>query len=170
MTAPLNGKPTGEVAKTPAGTPLLTLEGIGVDFGGVRALDDVGLRVGRGEVHAIIGPNGAGKTTLLNCISGIQPAMGHVTLDGDDLTALPVSVRRGRGISRTFQHPSLVADLTVLQNVEVGAYATHNGSVALELAGLPVTRRRDRLAHERAVEALELLEFPGTAGASTRAS
>ncbi|WP_329139076.1 branched-chain amino acid ABC transporter ATP-binding protein/permease [Streptomyces sp. NBC_01476] len=160
VTAPLNGKPTGEVAKTPAGTPLLTLEGIGVDFGGVRALDDVGLRVGRGEVHAIIGPNGAGKTTLLNCISGIQPAMGHVTLDGDDLTALPVSVRRGRGISRTFQHPSLVADLTVLQNVEVGAYATHNGSVALELAGLPVTRRRDRLAHERAVEALELLEFP----------
>jgi branched-chain amino acid transport system permease protein len=147
-------------AKAPAGPPLLVLDGIGVDFGGVRALDGVTLEVGRGEVHAIIGPNGAGKTTLLNCISGIQPAMGQVVLDGDDLTKLPVSVRRARGISRTFQHPSLVADLTALQNVEVGAYETHNGSVALELLGLPGTRRRDRVAHERAIEALELLEFP----------
>jgi branched-chain amino acid transport system permease protein len=144
----------------PAGPPLLVLEGIGVDFGGVRALGGVDLSVARGEVHAIIGPNGAGKTTLLNCISGIQPATGRVLLDGDDVSALPVSARRGRGISRTFQHPSLVADLTVRQNVETGAYPTHGGSALLEMAGLPGTRRRDRIARERAVAALELLEFP----------
>ncbi|SEG67775.1 amino acid/amide ABC transporter membrane protein 2, HAAT family /amino acid/amide ABC transporter ATP-binding protein 1, HAAT family [Actinacidiphila yanglinensis] len=148
--------------QAPAGPPLLVLESIGVDFGGVRALGGVDLSVARGEVHAVIGPNGAGKTTLLNCISGIQPATGRVVLDGDDVTALPVSVRRGRGISRTFQHPSLVADLTARQNVEVGAYATHNGSALLEMAGLPGTRRRDRVARERAVAALELLDFPAS--------
>jgi branched-chain amino acid transport system permease protein len=143
-----------------AGGQLLGVEDLAVDFGGVRALDGVALDIGRGQVHAIIGPNGAGKTTLLNCISGIQPATGRVTLDGDDLGALPVSVRRARGISRTFQHPSLVADLNVLQNVEVGAFPTHNGSVVLEMLGLPGNRRREKIAHERAVEALELLEFP----------
>jgi branched-chain amino acid transport system permease protein len=147
-------------AAVPAGPPLIVLENIGVDFGGVRALGGVDLSVARGEVHAIIGPNGAGKTTLLNCISGIQPATGRVLLDGDDVSALPVSVRRARGISRTFQHPSLVADLTARQNVEVGAYATHDGSVLLEMAGLPATRHRDRVARERAVAALELLDFP----------
>jgi branched-chain amino acid transport system permease protein len=149
-----------EEPAVPQGPPLLVLEGIGVDFGGVRALGGVDLSVARGEVHAIIGPNGAGKTTLLNCISGIQPATGQVVLDGDDVTGLPVSVRRARGISRTFQHPSLVADLTARQNVEVGAYATHDGSALLEMAGLPGTRRRDRVARERAVAALELLDFP----------
>ncbi|NJP46830.1 branched-chain amino acid ABC transporter ATP-binding protein/permease [Actinacidiphila epipremni] len=149
-----------EARPVPQGPPLLLLEDIGVDFGGVRALGGVDLSVARGEVHAIIGPNGAGKTTLLNCISGIQPATGRVVLDGDDVTALPVSVRRARGISRTFQHPSLVADLTARQNVEVGAYATHDGSVLLEMAGLPVTRKRDRVARERALAALELLDFP----------
>jgi branched-chain amino acid transport system permease protein len=147
-------------AAPPAGPPLLAVDGVSVEFGGVKALDGVALDVARGEVHAIIGPNGAGKTTLLNCISGIQPAAGRITLDGADLTAMPVSARRAHGISRTFQHPALVADLDVLRNVEVGAYPTHNGSVALELAGLPGPRRRERVARERAAEALELLEFP----------
>jgi branched-chain amino acid transport system permease protein len=157
---PTAAPPTSPNAVPPAGATLLGVEGVGVDFGGVKALDGVTLDVARGEVHAIIGPNGAGKTTLLNCVSGIQPAAGRITLDGVDLSRMPVSVRRAHGISRTFQHPALVADLDVLRNVEVGAYPTHNGSVALELAGLPGTRRRDRVAHERAVEALELLEFP----------
>jgi len=153
-------EPANDRALPPAGGPLLCVDRIGVDFGGVKALEDVCIDVRRGDVHAIIGPNGAGKTTLLNCISGIQPITGRITLDGTDLSKNSVSERRALGISRTFQHPSLVADLDVLHNVEVGAYETHNGSVTLELLGGPTPRRRDRTARGRAIAALELLDFP----------
>ncbi len=139
---------------------LLQVREVSVDFGGVKALHGVSLDVRRGEVHAIIGPNGAGKTTFLNCISGLQPLSGVITLEGTDLAPLSVSQRRQRGIARTFQHPSLVADLSVLRNVTIGAYERQTGSLAVEMLGLPAPRRRHREAHERAVAALRDLEFP----------
>lgn len=143
------------------GDVLLDAEDISVVFGGVKALDGVSLRVNRGEVHAIIGPNGAGKTTLLNCISGIQPlASGSIAFDGHDLAGVSVSSRRNRGISRTFQHPSLVSDLDVLRNVTIGAFDSHDGSVWTELVGTPGKMRRRRAAAARAVQALDTLEFP----------
>ena len=142
------------------GDVLLQVRDVSVEFGGLKALDGISLDVRRGEVHAIIGPNGAGKTTFLNCISGIQPASGTISLDGHELARTPVSVRRQLGIARTFQHPSLVGDLSVLNNVQIGAYDRHTGSVTLELFGLPATRKRRRDAHDRAVAALRNLEFP----------
>lgn len=148
----------GELA---AGVPLLEVRDLSVRFGGVSALSDVALTVATGEIHAIIGPNGAGKTTLLNCISGIQaPASGTVKLGGRPLDGLSVSSRRKNGIARTFQHPSLVADLTVLDNVTIGAFETQDGTVWTELAGTPEKRRRRRVARARAVRALDTLEFP----------
>ena len=154
------------VAGPPAGRPapddrtILSVQDVSVVFGGVTALQDVSVGVREGEVHAIIGPNGAGKTTFLNCISGLQPSSGRITLDGEDLGPLSVSEHRLRGIARTFQHPSLVADLDVLSNVRIGAYETHTGSLVTELLGLPGPLRRRRTARQRAVEALRRLEFP----------
>ncbi len=142
------------------GEPLLDIENIRVEFGGVAALDGISFQVRRGDVYAIIGPNGAGKTTLLNCISGIQPSGGRIALDGEDLDGLSVSQRRAQGISRTFQHPSLVDDLDVLQNVEIGAFENQSGSLVSEMLGLSGPRRLRRVARQRAVQALERLEFP----------
>ena len=143
------------------GDVLLDIADVSVDFGGVKALDGVSLQVRRGEVHALIGPNGAGKTTLLNCVSGIQRlSSGSITFDGRDLAGLSVSSRRQLGISRTFQHPSLVSDLDALRNVTIGAFDSHDGSVWAELVGTPSTRRRRRAAADRAAQALDTLEFP----------
>jgi branched-chain amino acid transport system permease protein len=139
---------------------LLRVRDLSVVFGGVHALEGVSLDVRRGEVHAIIGPNGAGKTTFLNCVSGMQPMGGRITLAGTDLAGVSVSSRRQRGIARTFQHPSLVADLDVHQNVQIGAYERQTGSILAELLGLPWARRRRRIADTRAETALRQLEFP----------
>ncbi len=151
-------------AAVPAGSgvsALLRASGLTVRFGGVTALDGVSLEVAPGEVHAIIGPNGAGKTTLLNCISGIQSVTaGTIEVEGRTLARLSVSSRRASGIARTFQHPSLVADLDVVDNVTVGAFASHDGSVWTELVGTPLKRRRRDEARSRAVETLEVLQFP----------
>ena len=157
-----SGGPDGaKVIRGASDDVLLRLEDLTVQFGGVKALDGVSLDVRRGEVHAIIGPNGAGKTTLLNSISGVQaPSSGTIVLNGRPLGNLSVSSRRKLGISRTFQHPSLVGDLDVLGNVAIGAYESHDGTVWTELAGTRRKRRLQRRARARAVAALERLEFP----------
>jgi len=94
-------------------------EGIGVSFGGVRAVDFVDVRVGPGQRVAIMGSNGAGKTTLINALSGFVPlSQGRVTLGGADITGLPPYARARAGLSRTFQLPKLADVLTVRQNLE----------------------------------------------------
>ncbi|MES2171992.1 MAG: ATP-binding cassette domain-containing protein, partial [Actinomycetota bacterium] len=139
---------------------LLKVSDLGVDFGGVKALDGVSLDVRRGEVHAIIGPNGAGKTTFLNCISGIQVASGTIDLNGGSLAGISVSDRRQLGLARTFQHPSLIADLSVLRNVAIGAYSTQRHSLFFEMINSPGSRRRRAEADERAIAALRTVDFP----------
>jgi branched-chain amino acid transport system ATP-binding protein len=87
----------------PRGKVLLTAEGIGISFGGLRALDGVGFAARAGEVLAIIGPNGAGKTTLFNIVSGLYHAgSGRIVLDGQDVTAAPPHRLAALGLSRTF--------------------------------------------------------------------
>jgi branched-chain amino acid transport system permease protein len=152
--------PASRRAMPSAADPLLQVRDLTVQFGGVKALDGVSLDVRRGEVHAIIGPNGAGKTTFLNCISGIQPADGEVILDGRTLAGESVSSRRGRGLARTFQHPSLVGDLSVLGNVQIGAFASQTGSILAEMLGTSGPRRRRSEADDRAAKALSMVEFP----------
>jgi branched-chain amino acid transport system ATP-binding protein len=97
---------------------ILSLDHVGVSFDALRAVDDVTLRVKRGERRAIIGPNGAGKTTLFNAITGVVPATsGRVEFDGRDITRLPPHRRAAFGISRTFQITNLFPSLTVEQNM-----------------------------------------------------
>jgi len=98
----------------------LHLERITVQFAALRAVDEVTIRVPRGERRAIIGPNGAGKTTLFNAITGVvRPTAGRVLFDGRDLTRAPVHVRAERGMSRTFQITNLFPNLTVAENMQL---------------------------------------------------
>ncbi len=101
-------------------TDLLHLDHITVQFGGLRAVDDVSIRVPHGERRAIIGPNGAGKTTLFNAITGVVRATsGQVMFDGADVTKAPVHRRAKRGMSRTFQITNLFPNLTVADNMRL---------------------------------------------------
>jgi branched-chain amino acid transport system permease protein len=102
--------------------PALRAESIGVSFAGLRALDSVDLTIERGSIIGLIGPNGSGKTTLLNVLSGVlAPTQGRVVLAGRDVTGWPAHRFAEAGVARTFQNIRLFGQLTVLENVEVGA-------------------------------------------------
>ncbi|MET7769449.1 branched-chain amino acid ABC transporter permease/ATP-binding protein [Nocardia sp. NPDC005366] len=105
---------------------LLSVEGIGVRYGGVVALDEVGFEVRSGEIIGLIGPNGAGKTTCIDALSGFAPASGTVTLGGLPVDKLQPHVRSRLGLGRTFQGIELYDDLTVRENVAVGVVAAAN--------------------------------------------
>jgi branched-chain amino acid transport system ATP-binding protein len=100
-------------------TAVLSARGVSVNFGGVRALVDVDLDVGEGQLVGLIGPNGAGKTTFIDAISGIVRSRGRVELDGRDVTSLPPHARARLGLTRTWQSIELFDDLTVLENLTV---------------------------------------------------
>lgn len=140
------------------------LQVVGVEkrFGGVKALNGVTLTAPSGSTYAIVGPNGSGKTTLLNAICGlIGPDGGSVCLDDVPLRGKhPHQVARA-GVGRTFQTPKLLGDMSVLDNVLLGSYASEKASV-LEIAlQLPRARREDRLFQARA---MHYLKFVGLAG------
>jgi branched-chain amino acid transport system ATP-binding protein len=98
--------------------PCLVLENVAREFGGLRAVDNVSLTLGRGERQALIGPNGAGKTTLFNLISGeVRASHGRILFFGEDVTSLPPHVRAARGMARTFQITRLFTNLTVQENL-----------------------------------------------------
>jgi branched-chain amino acid transport system ATP-binding protein len=102
---------------------VLAVEGLQVAYGRIRALKGVSLGVGRGESVGVIGPNGAGKTTLLLCLSGALPAeAGRVTFDGEDLLRVPQHARVGRGIAIVPEGREVFGPLSVLENLELGAY------------------------------------------------
>src|SRR5258708_1338759 len=92
-------------------------------FDGLVAIDRLSLRVERGTIHALIGPNGAGKSTTFNCISRLyQPTQGSISLDGRDITRSPASAMAGLGVGRTFQNLELFNELSVFENVLIGAH------------------------------------------------
>jgi branched-chain amino acid transport system ATP-binding protein len=134
---------------------VLTVEGLGVDFGGVTAVDALDLAVGPGEIVSVIWPNGAGKTTLFNLISGIYlPARGRVLLDGDEVTGLAPHLLARRGLSRTFQNLQIFQRMTVLENVMAGRHLAARSSVLADLLHLPSTRAGNRSTEERSRELL----------------
>lgn len=104
--------------------PLLEVKNLARNFAGVLAVDNVNLSVNEGETVSVIGPNGAGKTTLFNLITGLdQPTQGEIIFAGQSLVGLPADQFAGRGIARTFQHGRVFGNLSVLDNVLVGAHA-----------------------------------------------
>jgi branched-chain amino acid transport system ATP-binding protein len=116
----------GEIAhgqEAERGEVLLELSELCMDFGRIRALHNVSLRVKRGEIHSIIGPNGAGKTVMLNCISGLyQPQEGSIFFRGARINRLKPHERARLGIARTFQKIELFKGMTVLDNIRLGRH------------------------------------------------
>jgi branched-chain amino acid transport system ATP-binding protein len=103
--------------------PLLELNNITKDFGGLRANDKISFAMEKGELLGLIGPNGAGKTTLFNCISGLHPlTSGRVFFDGEDISELKAHSVARRGLARTFQVYVAAGDLNVKENVMVGCF------------------------------------------------
>jgi branched-chain amino acid transport system permease protein len=143
------------------GPPLLRARDVRVVFGGVTAVADASVEVFAGTCHGLVGPNGAGKTTLLNALSGIVPtAAGEIELDGHRIDGAAPQKRRARGLGRTFQNPSLVGDLSALDNVKVGLYPVQRWSAARDMVGLGLSRAGERRTTEAAVAALDAVGFP----------
>ena len=132
-------------------TTLLSVEGLGISFGGLKAVNDVSFAVKPGEIVSVIGPNGAGKTTLFNMISGVyQPGAGRISLNGEEVTGMEPHLLARRGMSRTFQNLQIFQSMTVLENAISGFHLQERGSVLADLLGLPASRRRAGAAEEGA--------------------
>lgn len=141
--------PAPGAATTRADPPLFRVDGIGVRFGGLVALDEVSLSVAPGEVHGVIGPNGAGKTTLFNvCCGFVRPDTGSLAWHGNPVRSLRPHRLARMGIARTLQGMGLFSGLTVVENVMVGADRHHRAGFFSALLAL---RRSD--SDERALRA-----------------
>ncbi|MFD4972860.1 ATP-binding cassette domain-containing protein [Streptomyces sp. NPDC058424] len=133
-----------------SGPPVLRVEDIDLKYGGVTALDSVAFEVQENRVHALIGPNGAGKTSLLDVLTGVTPpTAGDVVLDGRSLVGMAPFRRVRHGLRRSFQHATLVADLSVFANVQLAAENGHDPEIRAR-------RGRVSSVHKRTVAALQL--------------
>ena len=137
-------------ASTPAMDPILAVTGLTMDFGGIRALDHMDLRIRQGEIVALIGPNGAGKTTFFNCLTGIYtPTAGDLllTLPGQPtkrLNGLKPNKVTEQGLARTFQNIRLFPNMTVLENVMIGRHCRTRAKILGAVFLNPATRREEK--------------------------
>ena len=131
---------------------LLEVDGLAVNFGGIRAVDGVSFAVEPGQVFTIIGPNGAGKTTIFNLVSRIyDPSQGRLIFCDEDITRVPPHEIARRGIARTFQNIELFEHATVLQNLLLGRHVHARSRFVEELLFLRRVRELE-LEHREAVE------------------
>ena len=139
------------------GSPLLALEGVTVNFGGITAVDDVSVNVAEAEVLGIIGPNGAGKTTLFDVVSGVRiPNRGRVVLGGSDITKRSSASRARLGLRRTFQRVQVFGWLTVEDNVLAALEVRGGGGgFVADLVASPFRRSRERERRRRVEETLD---------------
>jgi branched-chain amino acid transport system ATP-binding protein len=139
---------------------LLEIDGLGISFGGVKALHDVSLTLAAGEILALIGPNGAGKTTVFNCISGLyHPQRGRIRLDGREIQGLRPHRVAGLGIARTFQNIELFRHMSTVDNLLLGRHLHMKSGLLAGMALLgPFTpAARDEMRHRQRVE--EIIDF-----------
>lgn len=139
---------------------LLEVKGLTKQFGGVTAVSDVGFQVGEGEIVAVIGPNGAGKTTLFNMISCfLPPTRGEVFYKNQKLTGRKIPELAGLGISRTFQNLQIFDNMTVLENVMMGAHVKLKTNVLNAAFRLPRIRKDENYSYELALKAIKIVEL-----------
>jgi len=140
--------------------PILEARHLGIDFGGLTAVDDFNMIVGRTEIAGLIGPNGAGKTTVFNLLTKVyQPTRGTILLDGKDTHGMSTSQVAQSGIARTFQNIRLFNNLTVEDNVKLGLHNEIKYSAASGILRLPSYWKEEKRAHERALELLSIFDM-----------
>ena len=140
--------------------PILDIRHLGIDFGGLSAVDDFNLIIGRTEIAGLIGPNGAGKTTVFNLLTNVyHPTRGSILLDGKDTAGKKTYQLNKMGIARTFQNIRLFKNLTVEDNVKIGLHNATDYSLAQSILRLPVFWQEEKKAHEKALELLSIFDM-----------
>ncbi len=141
--------------------PILECVNLGIEFGGLKAVDNLNITIGRTEIAGLIGPNGAGKTTVFNLLTKVyQPTHGTILLDGKDTHNMNTVQVNHAGIARTFQNIRLFPNMSVEDNVKVAMNASMTYSLASGILRLPSYWKQEKEAHTRA---MELLDFMGMA-------
>jgi len=139
--------------------PILVVEKLRKEFGGLVAVNDVDFTIPTGSIISLIGPNGAGKTTFFNMLTGVyKPTGGLIQFAGENVTGKPPHAITERGIGRTFQNIRLFQNMTARENVMVGMHARLKGGIVGSILRTPGVKREERQATERA---RELLDFSG---------
>ena len=141
--------------------PVLDVRNLGIDFGGLTAVDSFNMTIGPTEISGLIGPNGAGKTTIFNLLTSVyQPTRGSILLGGIDTKGMSTHKVTRMGIARTFQNIRLFTDMTAMDNVKVGMHKDIKCSFLSSLLRLPAYYKAEKAADKKA---MELLEFMGLA-------
>lgn len=147
-------------------TPVLETRHLGIQFGGLKAVDDVNLTIGRTEISGLIGPNGAGKTTLFNLLTKVyHPTSGTILLNQRDINTYTTIQANKAGIARTFQNIRLFSGMSVLDNVLAGLYREQTYSLLDSMLRLPAYFRSEKIAKERAMELLSIFNMEDMADA-----
>ncbi|HIV22129.1 MAG TPA: ABC transporter ATP-binding protein [Candidatus Scatomorpha stercorigallinarum] len=140
--------------------PVLEARHLGIDFGGLTAVDDFNLVIGRTEIAGLIGPNGAGKTTVFNLLTKVyQPTRGIIMVDGRDTAGMSTEQVNKLGVARTFQNIRLFSNLTVEDNVKLGLHNQIKYGMLGGLLRLPSYWKQESIAHERAMELLSIFDM-----------
>ena len=133
---------------------------LGIDFGGLTAVDDFNLVIGRTEIAGLIGPNGAGKTTVFNLLTKVyQPTRGIIMVDGRDTAGMSTEQVNKLGVARTFQNIRLFSNLTVEDNVKLGLHNQIKYGMLGGILRLPSYWKQESIAHERAMELLSIFDM-----------
>ena len=140
--------------------PVLETRNLGIDFGGLKAVEDFNLVIGKTEIAGLIGPNGAGKTTVFNLLTKVyQPTMGTVLINGRDTAGMNTVQASKLGIARTFQNIRLFGNMSVEDNVRIGLHNQLRYSTASGILRLPSYWKVERAQHERALELLSIFDM-----------
>ena len=140
--------------------PILEARHLGIDFGGLTAVDNFNMAIGRTEIAGLIGPNGAGKTTVFNLLTKVyQPTRGTILLDGRDTAGKTTIQVSHMGVARTFQNIRLFKELTVMDNVLIGLHHEMDYRLPGAIFRLPTYWRGERIARERAMELLGIFDM-----------
>ena len=157
------------VPETEAGRPLLEVQQVVMQFGGLKALDRVDLSVMPGTIHGLIGPNGSGKSTMMNVLTGIYvPTGGDIRLEGRSIAGRKSPDIAAAGVARTFQNVQLFGELTCIENVMVGLHHTYRFSLAEVALATPRARREDDAAKLRAASLLRFVGLDALANEEAR--
>ena len=140
--------------------PVLETRHLGIEFGGLKAVEDFNLTIGATEIAGLIGPNGAGKTTVFNLLTKVyQPTNGVVILDGKDTAGMNAAQASKLGIARTFQNIRLFGNMTVEDNVRIGLHNQIRYNMASGILRLPSYWKQEKKQHEKALELLSIFDM-----------